>query len=139
MIAGDPTFEKYKLKVLENVGKKEKIIREINKRKSIEKNDELAKQLFSQMNDNNAEELIQQYCASKYDDNKTEVLLNNFEAVIKTRLTEVERSKNPDLKPSTEVQKLERELRELEEKIRIEKQNQVEMVDFDVNKVKASI
>lgn len=71
MIAGDPTFEKYKLKVLENVGKKEKMIREINKRKSIEKNDELAKRLFSQMNDNNAEALIQQYCESKYDDNKT--------------------------------------------------------------------
>jgi hypothetical protein len=38
------------------------------------------------MNESNAEELIQQYCASKYDDNKTEVLLNNFEAVIKSRL-----------------------------------------------------
>ena len=44
------------------MGKKEKMIREINKRKSIEKNDELAKHLFSQMNDNNAEALIQQYC-----------------------------------------------------------------------------
>ena len=62
MIAGDPTFEKYKEKVQENVGKKEKIIREINKRKSIEKNDQLCKQLFSKMNDNNCEALIQQYC-----------------------------------------------------------------------------
>lgn len=35
MIAGDPTFEKYRSKLQENVGKKERMIREINKRKSI--------------------------------------------------------------------------------------------------------
>lgn len=101
MIAGDPTFEKYRNKVQENIAKKEKVIREINKRKSIEYNDQLCKKLFSQMNDSNCEALIQQYCESKLDDNKTEVLLNNFEAVIKKRLAEVEKSKNPALKPST--------------------------------------
>lgn len=89
MIAGDPTFEKYRNKVQENIAKKEKVIREINKRKSIEFNDQLCKRLFSQMNDSNCEALIQQYCESKLDDNKTEVLLNNFEAVIKKRLAEV--------------------------------------------------
>lgn len=83
------------------MAKKEKIIKEINKQKSIAKNDQLCKSLFSQMNDHNCEALIQQYCESKLDDNKTEVLLNNFESVIKTRLVEVEKSKNPALKPST--------------------------------------
>ena len=68
------------------MNKKEKIIREINKRKSIERNEQLCKQLFSQMNDANCEQLIQQYCASKLDDNKAEVLLSNFETVIKKRL-----------------------------------------------------
>jgi hypothetical protein len=53
MIAGDATFEKYRAKIQENVNKKEKIIREINKRKSIERNDQLCKKLFSQMNDAN--------------------------------------------------------------------------------------
>lgn len=86
MIAGDPTFEKYRAKIQENVNKKEKIIKEINKRKSIERNDEFCKKLFSQMNDSNCEALIQQYCDSKLDDNKSEVLLNNFETVIKKRL-----------------------------------------------------
>lgn len=62
MIAGDPTFEKYRSKLQENVGKKERMIREINKRKSIEENDRLCKRLFSQMNDSNCEALIQQYC-----------------------------------------------------------------------------
>lgn len=38
------------------------------------------------MNDTNCEELIQKYCESKLDDNKAEVLLNNFETVIKKRL-----------------------------------------------------
>ena len=58
------------------------------------------------MNDSNCEQLIQQYCESKLDDNKTEVLLQNFESVIKTRLAEVEKSKNPAMKPSAEIQKL---------------------------------
>lgn len=35
MISEDPTFEKYRSKVLDNISKKEKVIREINKRKSI--------------------------------------------------------------------------------------------------------
>ena len=89
MISGDPIFEKYRGKVLDNISKKEKVIREINKRKSIEKNDALCKKLFSQMDDSNCEALIQQYCESRLDDNKTEVLLNNFETVIKKRLNEV--------------------------------------------------
>ena len=101
MIAGDPTFEKYRNRVLDNIAKKERVIRDINKRKSIEANDALCKRLFSQMNENNCEALIQQYCESRLDDNKTEVLLSNFESVIKMRLAEVERSKNPALKPST--------------------------------------
>lgn len=78
MIAEDATFEKYRNKVLENIAKKEKVIKQINKRKSIEANDQLCKKLFSQMNDSNCQALIQQYCESKLDDNKTEVLLNNF-------------------------------------------------------------
>lgn len=91
------------------------------------------------MNDSNCEALIQQYCDSKLDDNKTEVLLNNFEAVIKKRLADVEKSKNPALKPSTEIQKLERELREIEERIRQEKETKVEAVEYDFAKVKANI
>lgn len=71
MISEDPTFQKYRNKVLENVAKKEKVIKEINKRKSIEANDQLCKNLFSKMNDSNCEALIQQYCESKLDDNKT--------------------------------------------------------------------
>jgi hypothetical protein len=41
------------------------------------------------MNDANCEALIQKYCESKLDDNKTEVLLDNFETVIKRRLTDL--------------------------------------------------
>ena len=52
-IAGDPTFEKYREKLQEKIGSKERIIKEINKQKSIKKNDELCKKLFSEMNDAN--------------------------------------------------------------------------------------
>jgi hypothetical protein len=38
-IAGDPTFEKYREKLQEKIGNKERIIKEINKQKSIKKND----------------------------------------------------------------------------------------------------
>lgn len=62
MIAGDATFERYRSKLQDNVAKKERIIREINRRKSIEKNDQLCKKLFGQMNDSNCDALIQQYC-----------------------------------------------------------------------------
>jgi len=70
----------------EKINNKEKIIREINRQKSIKKNDELCKKIFSEMNDNNCEALIQKYCESNLDDNKAEVLLDNFETVIKKRL-----------------------------------------------------
>jgi len=70
----------------EKINSKEKIIREINRQKSIKKNDELCKKIFSEMNDNNCEALIQKYCESNLDDNKAEVLLDNFETVIKKRL-----------------------------------------------------
>ena len=84
-IAGDPTFEKYHEKLKEKLAAKEKMIKEINKRKSIEENDKLCRRLFSQMNDHNCEQLINEYCKSSFDDNKAEVLLNNFENVIKQR------------------------------------------------------
>ena len=38
-IAGDPTFEKYREKLVEKLAAKEKMIKEINKRKSMEHND----------------------------------------------------------------------------------------------------
>ena len=56
------------------------------------------------MNDDNCEELIKKYCESKLDDNKSEVLLNNFEVIMKKRLTDIEKSQHPALKPSTEIQ-----------------------------------
>ena len=43
------------------------------------------------------------------------------------------------MKPSTEVVKLESELRDLESKIDREKKNKVALVEFDEEKVKASI
>lgn len=58
-------------------------------------------------------------------------MLNNFESVIKRRLAEVEKSKNPALKPSTEIVKLEAELKDIEEKIRKEKETKVEVVEYD--------
>ena len=61
------------------------MIREINKRKSIEQNDALCKQLFANINDTNCEALIDEYCKSELDDHKAEVLLSNFEEVIKQR------------------------------------------------------
>lgn len=51
------------------------MIKEINKRKSKEANDQFCKELFSQMNDNNCEMLIQKYLQSNLDQNKAEVLL----------------------------------------------------------------
>jgi len=68
------------------------------------------------MNDANCEALIQKYCESKLDDNKTEVLLDNFETVIKKRLSDLEKTKT-NSKPSTQIQQLERELKELHDKI----------------------
>lgn len=112
-IAGDPTFEKYKEKLQEKINSKEKIIQEINKKKSIQKNDQLCKKIFEEMNDNNCEALIQKYCESNLDDHKAEVLLDNFETVIKKRLNELEKSKSPSSKPSTQIQQLEKELREI--------------------------
>ena len=64
MIAGDPTFEKYKEKLQEKLTAKIKMIKEINKRKSIEQNDALCKQLFANINDTNCEVLIDEYCKS---------------------------------------------------------------------------
>lgn len=90
----------------EKISNKEKIIKEINKQKSIKKNDELCKKLFSEMNDANCEALIQKYCESKLDDNKTEVLLDNFETVIKKRLSDLEKSKGSSNKPTTQIQQL---------------------------------
>jgi hypothetical protein len=46
-------------------------MKQVNTSKSIRKNDELCKKLFSEMNDSNCEALIQKYCESKLDDNKT--------------------------------------------------------------------
>jgi hypothetical protein len=66
------------------------------------------------MNDANCEALIQKYCESKLDDNKTEVLLDNFETVIKKRLSDLEKSKSTNTKPTTQIQQLERELKELQ-------------------------
>lgn len=58
------------------------------------------------MNDANCEALIQKYCESKLDDNKTEVLLDNFETVIKKRLSDLEKSKGSNNKPTTQIQQL---------------------------------
>jgi hypothetical protein len=41
------------------------------------------------------------------------VLLNNFETVIKKRLSDLEKSKAAGSKPTTQIQQLERELKEL--------------------------
>ena len=43
------------------------------------------------------------------------------------------------MKPSTQVQQLEKELREVEEKIKAERENKVEVADYDFGKVKGSI
>lgn len=90
------------------------------------------------MNDANCEALIQKYCESKLDDNKTEVLLDNFETVIKKRLSDLEKSKT-NSKPSTQIQQLERELKELQDKIEGEKKAAVEVVQYDFAKIQASI
>lgn len=84
------------------------MIKEINKRKSIEQNDALCKQLFAGMNDGNCEELIDQYCRSGLDDHKAEVLLSNFEEVIKQRQRQLENSRG--VKPSAQITQLEQEL-----------------------------
>jgi hypothetical protein len=69
------------------------------------------------MNDSNCETLIQKYCESRLDDNKTEVLLNNFETVIKKRLNDLEKSKAAGSKPTLQIQQLEKELQDLHSKI----------------------
>ena len=40
------------------------MIKEINRRKSIEQNDALCKQIFAKMNETNFEVLIDEYCKS---------------------------------------------------------------------------
>lgn len=137
-IAGDPTFEKYREKLQEKIANKERIIKEINRQKSIKRNDELCKKLFSEMNDANCEALIQQYCQSNLDDNKTEVLLDNFETVIRRRLADLEKSKAA-AKPSAQVAQLEKELKEIQERIENERRAGVEVVQYDFGKLQANI
>ena len=91
------------------------------------------------MNDSNCEALIQKYCESKLDDNKTQVLLNNFETVIKKRLNDLEKSKAAGSKPTTQIQQLEKELKDLHQKIQNEKKSKVEVIEYDFNKVQANI
>jgi hypothetical protein len=62
------------------------------------------------LNDQNCDKLIQEYCKSELDDDKTDVLLENFENVIKLRINEMEKSKNPSKKPSLQITQLEDEL-----------------------------
>lgn len=50
--------------------------------------------------------MIKKYSESNLDDGQTEVLLANFEAVITKKLSELEKAKNPSLKPTSEIQKL---------------------------------
>lgn len=91
------------------------------------------------MNDSNCEALIQKYCESRLDDNKTEVLLNNFETVIKKRLNDLEKSKAAGSKPTAQIQQLEKELQDLHSKIQNEKKAKIEVIDYDFNKVQANI
>ena len=67
------------------------------------------------MNDSNCEALIDQYCKSELDDHKAEVLLTNFEEVIRQRQKELEGSRG--VKPSAQIVQLEAELEELNRKI----------------------
>jgi TolA-binding protein len=66
------------------------------------------------------------------------VLLDNFENVIKRRLTDLEKTKT-NSKPSTQIQQLERELRDLQDKIESEKKTGVEVVQYDFAKIQAGI
>lgn len=69
------------------------------------------------MNDSNCEQLIQKYCQSPLDDQKADVLLNNFEEVVNQRVQEMEKSKNPAKKQSKQILVLEEELKKVEEQI----------------------
>lgn len=139
-IAGDPTFEKYKDKLKEKIDGKEKVLREINRQKSRNKNNDLCRTLFSQMNDGNCQQLLDQYAQSPLDDDKAAVLLDHFELVIKKRVEDMEKSKNPAKKQSKQILLLEEELRKVEEQIAVEQRGGTAVVaGYDFEKVKGSI
>jgi len=62
--------------------------------------------LFKELNDSNCAKLIDQYCESTLDDQKADVLLENFESIINQRIKDMEKSKDPTKKPSKEIQML---------------------------------
>lgn len=89
------------------------------------------------MNDSNCEVLIQKYCESNLDDHKAEVLLSNFENVIKEKQKDLEKTKG--IKPTAQMIQLEKEIQELEQKIEKEKNTKVTVVEYDFDKIKANI
>lgn len=70
--------------------------------------------MFKELNDSNCSKLIEQYCESTLDDEKADVLLENFESIINQRIKDMEKSKDPSKKPTKEIQMLEEELRRVE-------------------------
>jgi hypothetical protein len=85
-LAGDPTFEKYREKLDEKIASKERVIREINRQKAVNKNQQLAASLFGK---DDSPEAIQLFCRSALDDGKTQLLLDSMDVLIKKRMAEL--------------------------------------------------
>lgn len=66
---------KYKMKLDETIKNKENLVRSVNQAKSRAANETYCKRLMSELNSSNCAELIDEYCKSELDDQKTEVLL----------------------------------------------------------------
>ena len=82
----------------------------MNQAKSRSANEGYLKQLLSELDSKNYAELIDEYCKSELDDQKTEVLLENFEYIIQQKAKEAELTQNPGKKTSLEIVQLEKEL-----------------------------
>ena len=73
------------------------------------------------------------------DDNRTEVLLDNFQKVIDMRVNELSRSKEPAKKPSIEIQKLETEIKEIEQQIERERKVRDQPSKYNLDTIRKSI
>lgn len=83
-------------------------MKQVNQAKSRAANQQYCEKLLGELNERNCAELIDEYCKSELDEQKTEVLLENFETIIKQRAKETSMAKNPDKKMTIEITELER-------------------------------
>jgi glutamate synthase domain-containing protein 3 len=107
------------MRLEETLQRKEQLVREVNKKKSRDANTQYCQKLLTELNENNCVQLIDEYCKSELDDQKAEVLLEQFEPIFEARSKLVKTDKNASQNLSKDLLNLEKELESLNNRIRV--------------------